>query len=151
MRRPLLGNEPGAPGPPCAVSVPNLLANRLFGLVGWFPWLNVRRLMYQPLIWAAVLRHQTGGMDPAVDAKHLERAADALVDRVRRDVELGRYLFRGMMLVDQAQAVELPLTQACNTLRDLHILTVGIVRSLRSVRHPSSFITHWTDPPYTAV
>ena len=30
-------------------------------------------------------------------------------------------------------------------------LTVGIVRSLRSVRHPSSFITHWTDPPYTAV
>ncbi|MEO5611405.1 MAG: hypothetical protein ABIQ67_01355 [Sphingomicrobium sp.] len=58
--------------------------------------------MYQPLIWAAVEGDEAGGLAAPLDAKDVERAADALIDGVRRDVELvGDFLGR-QMLVDQA-------------------------------------------------
>jgi hypothetical protein len=47
-------------------------------------------LMYQTLIWAAVLGNEAGGLAAALNAEDVERAADALVDRVRRDVQLDR-------------------------------------------------------------
>src|SRR5215218_5134269 len=52
---PLLGKETSCPSPPCAASVPNLMADRVIGMRGPGRSLNVRRLMYQTLIWAAVL------------------------------------------------------------------------------------------------
>jgi len=50
--------------------------------------LNVRRLMYQPLIWPLVAGDDAGGLSPALNPKGLKGAADALVDGVRRDMEL---------------------------------------------------------------
>jgi hypothetical protein len=46
--------------------------------------------MYQSLIWSAVLRDETSGLGTPLDAEDLKRLADALVDGVRRDIELGR-------------------------------------------------------------
>src|SRR5689334_23449589 len=52
---PLLGKETSSPGPPCAVSVPNLITDRGLWVAGLELDGNVRRLMYQSLIWSAVL------------------------------------------------------------------------------------------------
>ena len=54
--------------------------------------LNVRRLMYQPLIFAAVLRDDAGGLAAALDAEDLKSPADALIDGVRRDRQRRRDL-----------------------------------------------------------
>ena len=104
---PLLGPETGPFVLPCTVSVPNLKSDRPVGLVAGLVAANVRRLLYQALIWAAVLRHQAGGLGSPLDAEDVERAADALVDRVRRDGELDGDLFGRMMGIDQPQAIEL--------------------------------------------
>ncbi|MES2136402.1 MAG: hypothetical protein V4502_05000 [Pseudomonadota bacterium] len=68
---------------------------------------NVRRLMYQPLIWSAVLGDEARRLRSALDAKDRKRLADALVDGVGGDIELGGDLFRRQMLVDESEAVEL--------------------------------------------
>jgi len=39
--------------------------------------------MYQSLIWATVLGNEARGLAAALDAQDMERAANALVDRVR--------------------------------------------------------------------
>jgi hypothetical protein len=56
--------------------------------------LNVRRLMYQSLIWLMMPGHDAGGLSTPLHAQRLKRYANALVDRVRRDVELGRDFLR---------------------------------------------------------
>ena len=48
--------------------------------------------MYQSLIWLVMLRDEASRMRPPLDAKRLKGAANALVDRMWRDVELGRDL-----------------------------------------------------------
>ena len=89
----LLGFETRFPGPHCTISVPNLMADRPAELlVGWSD-LNVRRLMYQPLIWLAMAGDDARGMGAALDAERLQGDPDPLIDGVRRDVELGRNLF----------------------------------------------------------
>jgi len=45
--------------------------------------LNVRRLMYQSLIWAAVLSDDARCLTAALDSKDVERSSDALIDGVR--------------------------------------------------------------------
>ena len=47
-------------------------------------WLGgtVRRLMYQPLIWAFRLRHDARSLGSPLDAEDGERLPDALVDGV---------------------------------------------------------------------
>src|SRR5438093_13008977 len=47
---PLLGKETSSPGPPCTVSVPNLMTDRGLWVAIVVGRLNVRRLMYQSLI-----------------------------------------------------------------------------------------------------
>ncbi|HVM23148.1 MAG TPA: hypothetical protein VM308_07615 [Sphingomicrobium sp.] len=78
---------------------------------------NVRRLMYQSLIWAFVLGDDPGRLGAAVDTKDLQRLADALIDRMRRNVELARDFLRGQMLVDEQKAVELARTEPRHSLR----------------------------------
>ncbi|MEO6360050.1 MAG: hypothetical protein ABIO43_05685 [Sphingomicrobium sp.] len=74
---------------------PLLLVDERFGL-------NVRRLMYQSLIWSAVLGDETSGMRAALNAENLQRPADALIDRVGRNSEFrGNFLGREV-LVDKA-------------------------------------------------
>ena len=90
----LLGYEACAPNPPCAISVPNLMTDRPHWLDGGRARLNIRRLMYQSLIWAAVLGDEARGLRSPFNREDVERAANALVDRVRRDVELGRNFLR---------------------------------------------------------
>jgi hypothetical protein len=87
--------------------VPNLNANRLIGMGRAGSRVDVRRLMYQALIWGAVLSDDTGGLRASLDAEGLERLADALVHRVRRDIELSRDFFRRQVLVHEAQTIEL--------------------------------------------
>jgi hypothetical protein len=67
--------------------------------------------MYQSLIWSAVLRDNPRRLCPAGDAEDREGLADSLVDRVRRDSELGGDFLGIQMLVDEAEAVELALGQ----------------------------------------
>jgi hypothetical protein len=63
--------------------------------------------MYQSLIWAAVLGDDARGLGASFDAKDSKGLANALVDRVRRDVKLGCDFLGGQKLVDEAKAVEL--------------------------------------------
>ena len=81
--------------------------------------------MYQPLIWPAVLGDDARRLGAPLDAEDLERQADALVDRMRRNAELGGNLLGRQMLVDEAQAVELSLRQPGNPLNH----DVGLRRS----------------------
>ncbi len=76
----LLGFKARDPNLPCTVSVPNLITDRPHLLAGMIGGLNVRRLMYQSLIWSAVLGNQARGLGPPLDAQHLQGAADSLID-----------------------------------------------------------------------
>jgi hypothetical protein len=82
--------SPNPPGLPCAIGVPNLIADRAVVVAAKSLGHNVRRLMYQSLIWFAVLRHEARGMGPAQDSERLQGLPDALVDGMRRDSELDR-------------------------------------------------------------
>ena len=44
--------------------------------------------MYQSLIWLVMLGDDASRMRPPLNAKRLEGAANALIDGMRRDVEL---------------------------------------------------------------
>ena len=59
------------------------MTDRGFWVAGSLVRLNVRRLMYQSLIWSAVLRDEARRLGAALDAEDLERLADALIDGVR--------------------------------------------------------------------
>jgi hypothetical protein len=87
------------------------MTDRVIGVAGSGDRLNVRRLMYQSLIWPAVLRDEPRRLRAPIDAENLQRLADALVDGVRRNIELARDFFGRQMLVDEAKAIELPRGQ----------------------------------------
>jgi cobalamin biosynthesis protein CobD/CbiB len=74
--------------------VPNLSSDRGLWVAGQFVAVDVRRLMYQSLIWAPigtrVLSDDPRSLAAPLHTEDMECAANALVDRVRRDVELGR-------------------------------------------------------------
>jgi hypothetical protein len=95
--------------------------------------------MYQTLIWPAVAGDDAGGLGAAFDAEDMERAADALVDRMRRDVELGRDFLGRQMLVDEPQTIELAGAQPCDPAGDLIVHIGRIVRLRHGAAHPSSF------------
>ena len=82
-RRSLLGIETGDSGLPCTVSVPNLISDRPIGLAARLAGLNVRRLMYQTLIWSAVEGDEPCSMRAPLHAKDLQGSANALIDGVR--------------------------------------------------------------------
>jgi hypothetical protein len=74
--------------------------------------------MYQSLIWPAVLGDDPRRLRAALDSEDLKRLADALVDGVRRDSELGGDFLGTEMLVDETEAIELAAGQASDPLRD---------------------------------
>jgi hypothetical protein len=78
---------------------------------------NVRRLMYQALICAAMLGDEARRLRPPLDAKDLQGLANALIDGVRGNSEFGRDFFGIEVLIDEAEAVELTLIQPRDTLR----------------------------------
>ena len=63
--------------------MPNLITDRFAGVARGCAALNVRRLMYQSLIWAVHLRDEARGLGAAFDTQRVERAANSLVDRMR--------------------------------------------------------------------
>ena len=63
--------------------------------------LNVRRLMYQPLICRAMAGDDPRRLAAPFDAEDLERLANALVDGVRRNAEFAGDFLGGEVLVDQ--------------------------------------------------
>jgi len=93
--------------------------------------------MYQTLIWAVVPGDESGGLAAAFDAEDVDRAADALVDGVRGDVELSRDFLGRQVLVNQPQAIELAHAQPRNAARDHSLELCRIVRSRCRVGHPS--------------
>jgi hypothetical protein len=68
--------------------VPNLIADRSFGVTCGQLGINVRRLMYQTLIWARKLSDDPSSLRTALHAEDLKRLSDALIDGVRGDAEL---------------------------------------------------------------
>jgi hypothetical protein len=50
--------------------------------------------MYQSLIWSLELGNDARRLSPTLHAEDGERMANALVDGVRRNLELGRDFFR---------------------------------------------------------
>jgi hypothetical protein len=122
--------------------VPNLFADRAF----WVPFglvrLNVRRLMYQTLIWSAHPRDETRCLRTAVDAEDLQRAANALVDGMGRNIELDRDFLGRQMLVDQAQAIELARTQPRNPGGELGLKILWICHGKGGIRQPELLSTH---------
>jgi hypothetical protein len=94
--------------------------------------------MYQTLIWAAVLGNDARRLAPALDAEDVERAADALVDGVRRDMKFGRDFLGRKMLVDQPQAIELARAEPRNAARNQRFNLCGILRSRCGVGHQAS-------------
>ena len=107
----MLGFDARTPGLPCTVSVPNLNTDRPFRLGERGVGLNVRRLMYQPLIWAGIAGDEACRLLAPLDPEDLQGLADALVDGVRRDSKPDRDFLGGMMLVDEPEAVQLTLGQ----------------------------------------
>jgi hypothetical protein len=63
--------------------------------------------MYQPLIWAAVLGDEAGGLGAAFDAENLERLANALIDGVGRNSQLDGDFLRREMFGDKPQTIKL--------------------------------------------
>jgi hypothetical protein len=102
---------------------------------------NVRRLMYQPLICLLVAADDPRRLGAALDAEDRERLADALVDGVRRDMELGGDFLGREMLVDEQQAVELPRAQPCDALGHFILSRKSAaVRSVICIRHGKSHL-----------
>jgi hypothetical protein len=99
--------------------------------------------MYQSLIWFAVSADDSRGLRPPFDAKHLQRETDALIDGVRRDVELGRNLFRRKMLVNERETIQLPARELRNPLSHFF---VDIARVLGPRRHIHEHLSEQTAP-----
>jgi len=89
----LLGPETGPSGLPCAISVPNLSSDRGLWFAEFAVALNVRRLMYQSLIWAGALRNDARGLAAAFHAEDVQSPPNALVYGMWGDGELARNLF----------------------------------------------------------
>jgi hypothetical protein len=83
------------------------MTDRGFWLAGLGLGGNVRRLMYQSLIWVFVAGDDARRLRAPLDTEDAKRLPDPLIDSVRRDVELGRNLLRIEVLIDEQQAVEL--------------------------------------------
>jgi len=113
--------------------VPNLNADRAPWVAGFRKCLNVRRLMYQTLIWSAVLGDEASSLSAALDAERMKRLADALINRVRRDSQLARNLLGIEVLIDQPKAVELPFGQLRDPRAD-HVFA-ALCPMIRGLRH----------------
>jgi hypothetical protein len=114
------------------------MTDRGFWVVGFWVCGNVRRLMYQPLIWVyagcRVLRDEARGLCTTFDAQDRKRLSDTLVDRVRRYLELGRDFLGREVLADKAQAVELAGRQAAYATRHV-VLASGFILTPGGVTH----------------
>jgi len=127
------------------------MTDRGFWVTGFAKPLNVRRLMYQPLIWPAVLRDEAGGLRPPLDAEDVQRLTDTLIDRVRRDVELARDLFGRPMLVDEPEAIELAGRQSVDPLfrfaRHGFWLSTAVRQAVHTLQRDSSPTQHFDTTP----
>jgi hypothetical protein len=105
--------------------VPNLKTDR----IGWVARgrfaLNVRRLMYQSLIWAVHPSYQSRSLRTSLDAQDVERTSDSLVNRMRGNPEFNGDFLGRKMLIDQKQRVELSLAQPADTGDESRIRLAG--------------------------
>jgi hypothetical protein len=117
--------------------VPNLITDRGFWVTGLGLVGNVRRLMYQSLIWRAVLSNDARRMGAPLDAQRPQRLPDPLIDGMRRNLQLGRNLLGTEVQVDEPQAVQLAGRKLGHPRRHLlrSVRALGLTRVLvRSVR-----------------
>jgi hypothetical protein len=127
--------------------VPNLLPDRGVWVAAGNAAVDVRRLMYQSLIWISVMRDDSSGVLAPAYAKDVQRLADALIDGVRRDLELGGDFLGRQMLIDEPEAVELPRAQARDKLSH-RILPSAVMRFVRGGNHASFILQRKNNPPH---
>jgi hypothetical protein len=98
--------------------VPNLNTDRGLWLIGFDLVGNVRRLMYQSLIFPLVsgnmLSDEAGCLRAPLHAKRCKGLANPLVHGVRGNAELGGDFLRAPMAVDKAKASKLTGVQLVN-------------------------------------
>jgi len=113
--------------------------------------LNVRRLMYQSLIWALVLGDDPSRLRASLDPENCERLTDPLVHRVRRNVKLGGDFLGRQESVNEAQAIKLGGSQSCDALghrvgsAQVWVLTMRASCAVRFVQcntHPAKHAAH---------
>jgi hypothetical protein len=84
------------------------MTDRAFWVAARAIALNVRRLMYQSLIWLGMLSDDPRCLCAALDPEDRQRLANPLVDGMWRDAELDGDLLGAEVLVDQPQTIQLP-------------------------------------------
>ena len=131
--------------------MPNLKTDRTTGVALECAALNVRRLMYQSLIWPVDLRYHARRLRSAFHTKHMKRAANSLVDCVGRDSELDGDFLGGQMLVDKEQGIELALAQLGNARRNCRFPMANGRRARSAIYAVIRQITgHQHEWPFTA-
>jgi hypothetical protein len=82
------------------------------------------------------LGDNAGRLRTTADAERLQGLANALIDGVRRDSELDRNFLGRQMLIDEPEAVELPLRQSGHAIRNIWLDFRGVLPD-RGIRHSS--------------
>jgi hypothetical protein len=95
--------------------VPNLITGRVGLLVACLAALNVRRLMYQSLIWRTVTSDEPCRVLASIHSQDLKGLPNPLIDRVMRNPELCGDFLGIEMLVNEMKTVELSPAQALDS------------------------------------
>ena len=144
----LLGFEIRFPGPPCTISVPNLKTDRPAelrrgGSRSQCAAIDVSNADMARGDGRRSARHGLRRSTPSM----CRAIADALIDSVRRNIELGRDFFGREMLVDEQQAIELTRAELRHPSHHFRPHVVRTVRSCRRRRiHQHSSPSY--SPPY---
>jgi len=113
------------------------MTDRGFWLAGTGLLLNVRRLMYQSLIWSLMAGYDPRRLRTAFYPEDSKGLSNALVDGVRGDMKLRRDFLGTEVPVDEQETVELPGAQPGDSLSHQvprSRITGSARRLMRSVR-----------------
>jgi hypothetical protein len=110
--------------------------------------LNVRRLMYQSLIWSRILTNDPRRLRTAFNLEDSQGLADPLIDGVGGNAELGSNFLGAEMLVDEAETIELAGSQSCDAPGDRifrHLVKrppIFVRQTVRVLQHNPHPATH---------
>jgi hypothetical protein len=95
--------------------VPNLSADRAVFLSELSRRVDVRRLMYQTLIYGVIgrnlIRYHSRGIASPLYTELVQGAANALIDRMGADPQFGRDFLAAVMAINQQQALDLAFSK----------------------------------------
>jgi len=95
--------------------VPNLSADRAVFLSEPGSRVDVRRLMYQTLIYGVIhgelIRDHARSIAPPLNVELFQCATDPLIDRVRADAQFGCDFLAAIVAINQQQTLDLALSE----------------------------------------